>query len=43
MRMKIKELDFIKKDSIDYNSNVYKKKILFFKKVTNLNKNKILG
>ena len=43
MRMKIKELDFIKKDSIDYNSNVYKKKILFFKKITNLNKNKILG
>ena len=42
-KMKIRELDFFKKDSIDYNPNVYKKKILFFKKMTNLNKNKMLG
>ena len=42
MKMKIKELDFFKKESIDYNSNIYRKKILFFKKVKNLNKNKIL-
>lgn len=32
MNMKIKELDFFKKDSIDYNSNVYKKKYFFLKK-----------
>lgn len=42
MKMKIKELDFFKKESIDFNSYVYKKKILFFKKAKNFNKNKML-
>ena len=39
--MKINELDFFKENSIAYNPDVYKKKIFFFKKKTNLETNKI--